>query len=82
MISKTSIFLATATLFLASAALEQRDATILTVEKVYHTIIDQPPFLADRTSTIIWTQSTSIIEPEPTVTPTLPADALTYPYID
>ncbi|TFK34059.1 hypothetical protein BDQ12DRAFT_727245 [Crucibulum laeve] len=82
MFSKTSIFLATATFFLASAALEERAATVLTVQKVYHTVIDQSPFLVDRTSTIVWTQSPSITTPEPTVTPTLPASASSFSYVN
>ncbi|RDB26966.1 hypothetical protein Hypma_005137 [Hypsizygus marmoreus] len=44
---------------------------VVTVERVYHTIIDQSPFLVDRTTTIVWTQGPSIVDTEtPTATPT------------
>ncbi|KAF9461178.1 hypothetical protein BDZ94DRAFT_1310898 [Collybia nuda] len=53
---------------LAAVALEKRGAEVLTAERIYHTVIDESPFLVDRTTTIVWTQSPSIIETE-TATP-------------
>ncbi|KIJ96003.1 hypothetical protein K443DRAFT_107886, partial [Laccaria amethystina LaAM-08-1] len=43
--------------FLAIAAIEPRQAkpTVFTAEKIYHEIIDQPPYLVEMTSTITWT---------------------------
>ncbi|KAF8951822.1 hypothetical protein BDZ97DRAFT_2084112 [Flammula alnicola] len=52
-------------------ALERRAAAVFTAEKVYHTVIDQSPYLVDRTTTVIWTESASIRDSSlPTVAPT------------
>ncbi|EDR13868.1 uncharacterized protein LACBIDRAFT_321492 [Laccaria bicolor S238N-H82] len=46
-------------LAIAAAAVEPRQAepapTVFTAERVYHAVIDQPPYLVDMTSTITWT---------------------------
>ncbi|KAF8159249.1 hypothetical protein B0H34DRAFT_796530 [Crassisporium funariophilum] len=55
---------------LAALALERRDPpTVLTAKRVYHTIIEQSPFLVEATSTVVWTQSPSITEALPTDIP-------------
>ncbi|PPQ86147.1 hypothetical protein CVT25_003097 [Psilocybe cyanescens] len=55
----------------AVVAIERRaDPTVLTAKRVYHTVIDQSPFLVERTSTVVWTQSSSITEAQPTSAPT------------
>ncbi|KAH9474393.1 hypothetical protein JR316_0012851 [Psilocybe cubensis] len=46
------------------------EPTVLTAKRVYHTVIDQSPFLVERTSTVVWTQSPSITEAQPTTPPT------------
>ncbi|GLB41429.1 hypothetical protein LshimejAT787_1000290 [Lyophyllum shimeji] len=33
---------------------------VLTAERVFHTLVDQSPYLVDRTATVVWTQSPSI----------------------
>ncbi|KAJ3514731.1 hypothetical protein NLJ89_g2202 [Agrocybe chaxingu] len=43
---------------------------VLSVEKVFHTIVNQSPFLVERTTTVTWTQSASLISSEPTSPPT------------
>ncbi|RDB27360.1 hypothetical protein Hypma_004467 [Hypsizygus marmoreus] len=43
-----------------AAAIEPDEGRVLTVKRIYHTIIDKSPFLVDRTTTIVWTQSPSI----------------------
>ncbi|RXW24333.1 hypothetical protein EST38_g1522 [Candolleomyces aberdarensis] len=42
-------------------------AEVLTAPRVYHTVIKQSPYLVERTTTVTWTQSTTITE---TATPT------------
>ncbi|KAF8999335.1 hypothetical protein BDQ17DRAFT_1361203 [Cyathus striatus] len=41
-------------------------APVLTAEKIYHVVVDQSPYLVESTSTITWTQSSSIYSPVPT----------------
>ncbi|KAF9483006.1 hypothetical protein BDN70DRAFT_990649 [Pholiota conissans] len=56
---------------IAIMALENRALPVHTADRIYHTIIDQSPFLVERTSTITWTESTSIIDTSlPTEAPT------------
>ncbi|KAJ3510609.1 hypothetical protein NLJ89_g4581 [Agrocybe chaxingu] len=55
---------------LAVVALERRAPAVVTAERVYHTVIRQSPFLVDRTSTVVWTQSASITEAQPSTAPT------------
>ncbi|KAF8798630.1 hypothetical protein BYT27DRAFT_6897286 [Phlegmacium glaucopus] len=50
-------------------ALVPRDEPVLTAERIYHTIIDQSPFLVERTTQVVWTQSPSITQTLPTDTP-------------
>ncbi|RDB27762.1 hypothetical protein Hypma_003209 [Hypsizygus marmoreus] len=45
---------------IASNAAAVDGGKVLTVKKIYHTIIDKSPFLVDRTTTIVWTQGPSI----------------------
>ncbi|KAF8076152.1 hypothetical protein FPV67DRAFT_1664453 [Lyophyllum atratum] len=47
---------------------------VITAERVFHTVIAQSPYLVDRTTTIVWTQSSSIVDTE-TSTPTQTASA-------
>ncbi|KDR80954.1 hypothetical protein GALMADRAFT_1116816 [Galerina marginata CBS 339.88] len=54
----------------AVIALEARDAPVLTAERIYHTVVDQSPFLVEATTTITWTQSASITDSQPTTAPT------------
>ncbi|KAF9485556.1 hypothetical protein BDN70DRAFT_988760 [Pholiota conissans] len=55
----------------AADPLERRDNTVHTALKVYHTIINESPFLVDRTSTVIWTEGASISDTSlPTSAPT------------
>ncbi|KAF8959651.1 hypothetical protein BDZ97DRAFT_1837267 [Flammula alnicola] len=56
---------------IAVMALERGGAPVFTAKKVYHTIIDQSPYLVDRTTTIVWTESASISGSSlPTAAPT------------
>ncbi|KAF8984253.1 hypothetical protein BDQ17DRAFT_1377580 [Cyathus striatus] len=48
-------------------------APVLTAEKIYHVVVDQSPYLVESTSTITWTQSSSIYSPVPTTIPPIPA---------
>ncbi|KAG6901003.1 hypothetical protein C0995_002588 [Termitomyces sp. Mi166 len=31
------------------------DAPVLTAERVFHTLVDQSPYIEDRTTTVVWT---------------------------
>ncbi|KDR80948.1 hypothetical protein GALMADRAFT_1116675 [Galerina marginata CBS 339.88] len=58
---------------LSVAATVQRDLptpSVLTAEKIYHTLIDKSPFLVDRTTTIVWTQSAISTQSRAAVSPT------------
>ncbi|KAG6828777.1 hypothetical protein H0H92_006801 [Tricholoma furcatifolium] len=35
-------------------------SSVFTAVEVYHTIIDEPPYLVDRTTTIVWTQGPTV----------------------
>ncbi|KAF8169541.1 hypothetical protein BJ912DRAFT_999536 [Pholiota molesta] len=68
---KVLIFLATQ--IVAILALMGRDDSAHTriAKKIYHTVIDESPYLVDRTSTVVWTESASITDTTlPTTAPT------------
>ncbi|KAF9477938.1 hypothetical protein BDN70DRAFT_933783 [Pholiota conissans] len=53
---------------------ERQDLPIHTATRVFHTIVHKSPFLVDKTSTIVWTESSSITDtpvstaaPSPTI---------------
>ncbi|RDB24410.1 hypothetical protein Hypma_008492 [Hypsizygus marmoreus] len=48
-------FFALLTIAIASNAAATDNGEVLTVKKIYHTIIDKSPFLVDRTTTVVWT---------------------------
>ncbi|RDB27654.1 hypothetical protein Hypma_003182 [Hypsizygus marmoreus] len=48
------------TIAIASDAATTGEGKVLTVKKIYHTIIDKSPYLVDRTTTVVWTQRPSI----------------------
>lgn len=39
----------------------QSPGPVFTATAVYHTIIDEPPYLVDRTTVVVWTESPSAI---------------------
>jgi hypothetical protein len=44
---------------------------VLQQEKIYHTVISQSPFLVERTTTVTWTEGTTITDTSlPTAAPT------------
>ncbi|KJA22858.1 hypothetical protein HYPSUDRAFT_40651 [Hypholoma sublateritium FD-334 SS-4] len=56
---------------LAITALQLEADNVLTASRVYHTIIDQSPYMVDVTSVTTWTESASIIDTTlPTGAPT------------
>ncbi|KAJ3508234.1 hypothetical protein NLJ89_g5869 [Agrocybe chaxingu] len=55
--------------FLALATVSA-EGKVLTVERIFHTIVSQSPFLVDETTTVSWTQSASLSTTEPTAAPT------------
>ncbi|KIM39585.1 hypothetical protein M413DRAFT_447064 [Hebeloma cylindrosporum] len=55
---------------LAVFGLERRDPVVLTAERIYKELVDQSPFIVQRTTTISWTQSASITVAQPTTAPT------------
>ncbi|KAF8169799.1 hypothetical protein BJ912DRAFT_998699 [Pholiota molesta] len=60
------------TQIVAILALAGRDNSAHTrmAKKIYHTVIDESPYLVDRTSTVFWTESESITTSLPTAAPT------------
>ncbi|KAF9483025.1 hypothetical protein BDN70DRAFT_874271 [Pholiota conissans] len=51
-------------------ALERRD-NVFTALKVYHSIVDQSPYIVQATQTVVWTEGPSIIDTSlPTTAPT------------
>ncbi|KAF8188022.1 hypothetical protein BJ912DRAFT_968945 [Pholiota molesta] len=68
---KVLIFLSTQ--IVAILASVGRDNSVHTriAKKIYHTVINESPFLVDRTSTVAWTESASITDTSlPTTAPT------------
>ncbi|KAF8075355.1 hypothetical protein FPV67DRAFT_629929 [Lyophyllum atratum] len=53
-------FFAVIALVAASNAATVPEGKVLTAERVYHTVIDESPFLVDRTTVVVWTQSPSV----------------------
>ncbi|RXW19651.1 hypothetical protein EST38_g6208 [Candolleomyces aberdarensis] len=47
---------------LASFTTQTFAAEVLTAPRVFHTVIQQSPYLVERTTTVTWTQSTTITE--------------------
>ncbi|KAG5724767.1 hypothetical protein E4T56_gene16423 [Termitomyces sp. T112] len=44
----------------SKAAIVPPSGHVYTDIKVYHTVIDESPYLVDRTTTVVWTQGPSI----------------------
>ncbi|KJA22754.1 hypothetical protein HYPSUDRAFT_215523 [Hypholoma sublateritium FD-334 SS-4] len=54
-----------------AVALKRRDPPVFTGLDIYHTIIDEYPYIVDATSTVVWTQSPTITDTSlPTTEPT------------
>ncbi|RDB27745.1 hypothetical protein Hypma_003192 [Hypsizygus marmoreus] len=70
-LARTVFFVGVIVTAMASPA--RRDAPTLTIERVYHTIIDESPYLVDRTTTVVWTQTPGTIESETAVPTSTPA---------
>ncbi|KAF9528970.1 hypothetical protein CPB83DRAFT_893933 [Crepidotus variabilis] len=67
---KLNYILFVASQCLLTFALERRqDRKVFTATKVVHALVSQSPFFVDSTTTVVWTQSPSITEPEPTTAP-------------
>ncbi|TFK32862.1 hypothetical protein BDQ12DRAFT_691909 [Crucibulum laeve] len=56
----------------ASVVAQDQRPPVFTAERIIHTIIQESPFLVDHTTTVVWTQSSSISE---TTTATATASA-------
>ncbi|KAF8955417.1 hypothetical protein BDZ97DRAFT_1825188 [Flammula alnicola] len=49
--------------------------SVFTAERVFHTTIDQSPFIVDRTTTVVWTESATISALSSTTAPTATVSA-------
>ncbi|TFK20275.1 hypothetical protein FA15DRAFT_673649 [Coprinopsis marcescibilis] len=57
---KFTLFAFAALIAFTKPGVQAAEGDILTATKVFHTIVQQSPFLVDRTTTLVWTQSSSI----------------------
>ncbi|KAF8076631.1 hypothetical protein FPV67DRAFT_1664888 [Lyophyllum atratum] len=55
-----SFFAVIALVAASNAATVPEGNRVLTAQRVYHTVVDTSPFLVDRTTVVVWTQSPSI----------------------
>ncbi|KAF9461172.1 hypothetical protein BDZ94DRAFT_1310892 [Collybia nuda] len=70
MLLKTIIALSACVVASGAAAVPEEKPKVLTAQKIYHTLIEESPFIVDKTTTVVWTKGPSI---SPTATATVAA---------